>query len=130
MAEENVQGTMDKELRAHKSSFIVFSILRFFGLVILVRQLFMAHYEAAFFCILPLCCCMFPSWVRCACGLHCPRRWRSRFYASSLPQKFWENERLLFSGAQLVHHAAYPERIPCPAAVGFSLVLLLNDATV
>ena len=63
---------MDKELREHKSSFIVFSILRSLVLVILVRQLFMAHYEAAFFCILTIVLLYVPSWVQVRLRIELP----------------------------------------------------------
>ena len=57
------QEAMARELREHKSSFIVFSILRILVLVVLVRQIMLANY--------------------------CRRPWRSPFSASSLRQKFW-----------------------------------------
>ena len=41
---------MDKELREHKSSFIVFYILRALVIVSLVRQIILDNYEGAFFC--------------------------------------------------------------------------------
>ena len=48
------QEAMARELREHKSSFIVFSILRILVLVVLVRQIMLANYEGAFFCVLTL----------------------------------------------------------------------------
>ena len=45
---------MDKELREHKSSFIVFYILRALVIVSLVRQIILDNYEGAFFCILTI----------------------------------------------------------------------------
>lgn len=41
------QEAMARELREHKSSFIVFSILRILVLVVLVRQIMLANYEGA-----------------------------------------------------------------------------------
>ena len=78
------QEAMARELREHKSSFIVFSILRILVLVVLVRQIMLANYEGAFFCILTLLLLYVPS-----CGSSCRRPWRSPFSASSLRQKFW-----------------------------------------
>ena len=43
-----------KELREHKSSFLVFSILRVLVIVTLVRQIMLGSYESAFFCVLTL----------------------------------------------------------------------------
>ena len=39
------------ELKEHKSSFLVFSILRILVIVSMVRQLFLHNYEGFFFCI-------------------------------------------------------------------------------
>ena len=96
---------MDKELREHKSSFIVFSILRFLVLVILVRQLFMAHYEAAFFCVLTIVLLYVPSWVQVRLRIELPQHWKLPSYALSLPQKFWERSTPSMFG--------FPTGIPC-----------------
>ena len=45
---------MAKELREHKSSFIVFYILRLLVLIILVRQVMLRNYEGTFFCALTI----------------------------------------------------------------------------
>lgn len=59
------QEAMARELREHKSSFIVFYILRLLVIVVLVRQLMQANYEGAFFCILAfLRCCICPAGSR------------------------------------------------------------------
>ena len=52
---------MDKELREHKSSFIVFYILRALVIVSLVRQIILDNYEGAFFCILTIVLLYVPS---------------------------------------------------------------------
>ena len=46
---KSFRQAMDKELREHKSSFIVFYTLRVLVMVVLVRQLFLHSYESAFF---------------------------------------------------------------------------------
>ena len=55
---------MAKELREHKSSFIVFYILRALVIVTLVRQIFLHNYEGAFFCVLTIALLYVPSWVQ------------------------------------------------------------------
>lgn len=55
---------MEKELREHKSSFLVFSVLRIFILVALVRQIMLKNYESAFFCVLALVLIYLPSWLQ------------------------------------------------------------------
>ena len=49
---KSFRQAMTKELREHKSSFIVFYTLRLLVIVIFVRQLFNGGYESAFYCAL------------------------------------------------------------------------------
>ena len=66
------QEAMARELREHKSSFIVFSILRILVLVVLVRQIMLANYEGAFFCILTLLLLYVPSWIQVKLRIELP----------------------------------------------------------
>ena len=63
---------MAKELREHRSSFIVFSILRILVLAVLVRQIMLASYESAFFCVLTLLLLYVPSWVQVKLRIELP----------------------------------------------------------
>ena len=80
---------MTKELREHRSSFLVFSVLRVLILVALVRQLMRGSYESAFFCVLALVLLYLPSWLQVKLRVELPRPWRSPFSASSSPRRFW-----------------------------------------
>ena len=64
---------MDKELREHKSSFIVFYILRALVIVSLVRQIILDNYEGAFFCILTIVLLYVPRWVQVRLRIELPR---------------------------------------------------------
>ena len=81
---------MDKELREHKSSFIVFYILRALVIVSLVRQIILDNYEGAFFCILTIVLLYVPSWVQAGCGSSCRRPWKLRSSASFSRPRSWE----------------------------------------
>ena len=63
---------MAKELREHKSSFIVFYILRALVIVTLVRQIFLHNYEGAFFCVLTIALLYVPSWVQVRLRIELP----------------------------------------------------------
>ena len=81
---------MDKELREHRSSFIVFSILHILVLAVLVRQIMLASYESAFFCVLTLLLLYVPSWLQVKLRIELPPPLgRSRFCVSSLRRRFW-----------------------------------------
>ena len=69
---KNFRKAMEKELREHRSSFIVFYALRFLVLAVLVRQLFLHNYEGAFFCILTIVLLYIPSWLQVKLHIELP----------------------------------------------------------
>lgn len=118
---------MDRELREHKSSFIVFYVLRALVLVALVRQLMRGSYESAFFCILALLLLYVPSWIQVKLHIELPPPLEITILC------------FIFAAEILGEVNAFYVVIPgwdtmlhtlngfLAAAVGFSLVMLLND---
>ena len=116
-----------QELREHKSSFIVFYTLRFLVLVTLARQLMRGDYESAFFCILTLMLLYIPSWVQVKLHIELPPALEIVVLC------------FIFAAEILGEVNAFYVVIPgwdtmlhtlngfLSAAVGFSLVMLLND---
>ena len=66
------QQAIRMELREHKSSFLVFSVLRALVIVSLVRQLMLGSYESAFYCALALALLYAPSWVQVQLHIELP----------------------------------------------------------
>ena len=118
---------MEMELREHKSSFIVFYALRFLVLVTLVRQLFLHNYEGAFFCLLTIVLLYLPSWVQVKLRIELPPPLEITILC------------FIFAAEILGEVNAFYVNVPnwdtmlhtingfLAAAVGFSMVLLLND---
>lgn len=118
---------MARELREHKNSFIVFYVLRFLVLVALVRQLMLGNYEGAFFCVLTILLLYVPSWVQVKLRIELPPALEITVLC------------FIFAAEILGEVNAFYVVIPgwdtmlhtlngfLAAAVGFSLVLLLND---
>ena len=118
---------MVKELREHRSSFIVFSILRILVLAVLVRQIMLASYESAFFCILTLLLLYVPSWVQVKLRIELPPPLEITVLC------------FIFAAEILGEVNAFYVVVPnwdtmlhtlngfLAAAVGFSMVILLND---
>lgn len=118
---------MAKELREHRSSFIVFSILRILVLAVLVRQIMLASYESAFFCVLTLLLLYVPSWVQVKLRIELP------------PPLGITILCFIFAAEILGEVNAFYVVVPnwdtmlhtlngfLAAAVGFSMVILLND---
>lgn len=124
---KNFRLAMEKELREHRSSFIVFYTLRLLVIAVLVRQLFQGHFESAFYCVMTYLLLYVPSWlqVRLRIELPPPLEITILFF--------------IFAAEILGEVNAFYVVIPgwdtmlhtingfLAAAVGFSLVMLLND---
>ena len=123
----NFRQALTMELREHKSSFLVFSVLRVLVIVTLVRQLFLQNYEGAFFCVLTVALLYAPSWVQVKLRIELPPPLEITILC------------FIFAAEILGEVNAFYVRVPnwdtmlhtlngfLAAAVGFSLVLLLND---
>ncbi len=124
---KTIRQAMDKELREHKSSFIVFYILRALVVVALVRQIFLHNYEGAFFCVLTIALLYLPSWVQVRLRIELPPPLEITILC------------FIFAAEILGEVNAFYVNVPnwdtmlhtingfLAAAVGFSMVLLLND---
>ncbi len=118
---------MAKELREHRSSFLVFYILRLLVLIILVRQVMLGNYEGTFFCALTILLLYVPSWVQVKLRIELPPPLEITILC------------FIFAAEILGEVNAFYVVIPgwdtmlhtlngfLAAAVGFSLVMLLND---
>lgn len=121
------QEAMTRELREHRSSFIVFLILRLLVIVVLVRQLMLANYEGAFFCILAFLLLYLPSWIQVKLRIELPPPLEITIFC------------FIFAAEILGEVNAFYVVIPgwdtmlhtingfLAATVGFSMVKLLNE---
>lgn len=60
------------ELREHKSSFIVFYVLRLLVIVTVVRQIMLQNYESVFLCAVTFLLLYVPSWVQVKLRIELP----------------------------------------------------------
>ena len=124
---KNFRKAMEKELREHRSSFIVFYTLRLLVLVARVRQIFLHNYEGAFFGILTIVLLYIPSWLQVKLRIELPPPLEITILC------------FIFAAEILGEVNAFYVNVPnwdtmlhtlngfLAAAVGFSMVLLLND---
>ena len=118
---------MEKELREHRSSFIVFSILRILVVETLVRQVMLGNFEGAFFCVLTILLLYVPSWLQVRLRIELPPPLEITILC------------FIFAAEILGEVNAFYVNVPnwdtmlhtlngfLAAAVGFSMVILLND---
>ena len=123
----NFRQAMERELREHKSSFIVFYILRALAIVAFVRQIMRGSYESAFYCALAYLLLYVPSWVQVKLHIELPPALEITVLC------------FIYAAEVLGEVNAFYVVVPhwdtmlhtlngfLAAAVGFSLVILLND---
>lgn len=115
------------ELRQHKSSFAVYIVLRALVLLVMIRQIFNQNYENVFLCVLTLLLLFIPSFIQVNFKIELPTTLEiiillfifsaeilgeiSEFY---IYFPFWDTMLHTLNGF-------------LAAAIGFSLVTLLND---
>lgn len=120
-------NAMKKELKEHRSSFLVFSILRFLVILVMIRQFFNGNYENVFLGILTLLLLFIPSLVQVSFRIELPTALEIIillfiFSAEILGEiqefyiliPFWDKILHTLNGF-------------LAAAIGFSLVVLLNE---
>jgi len=61
---DNMKRAVEMELREHKSSFIVYCVLRLLVIIAMILQIFNKNYENVFLCILTLALLMLPSFIQ------------------------------------------------------------------
>ncbi len=116
-----------QELREHKSSFIVFYALRALAIVALVRQIMRGGYESAFFCALTILLLYLPSWIQVRLHIELPPALEITIlcfiYAAEILGEVNSFYVVVPHWDTMLHTL---NGFLC-AAVGFSLVILLND---
>lgn len=127
LEKKRFRQALARELREHRSSFIIFYILRALVILTLIRQLMRGDYESAFLCILTFLLLYVPSWVQVKLRIELPPVLEIIILC------------FIFAAEILGEVNAFYVKIPgwdtmlhtlngfLAAAVGFSMVMLLND---
>lgn len=122
----NMWKAMQMELREHKSSFLVYFILRILVIVVMVLQIFNRNYENVFLCILTLLLLIVPSLVQVTMKIELPTTLEIIILVFIFSAEILGEIRefyILFPFWDTVLHTLNGF---LAAAIGFSLVDLLN----
>lgn len=122
-----LRKAIDMELREHRSTFIVFSILRIMVLVCMVRQVFLHNYESFFLSVLTLVLLYIPSWLQVKLRIEIPIGLEISILCFIFAAEILGEINAFYiaiPGWDTILHTL--NGFLC-AAVGFSMVLLLND---
>ncbi len=127
IAKKRFNEAVKKELREHKSSFIVFNVLRLIVIGIMIRSFFLQNYATLFLCALTVALLYLPSWLQVRLHIELPPVLEITIFC------------FIFAAEILGEVHAFYIIIPSwdtilhtlngflAAAVGFSLVVLLNN---
>lgn len=122
-----LRKAIDMELREHRSTFIVFSILRIMVLVCMIRQVFLHNYESFFLSVLTLLLLYIPSWLQVKLRIEIPIGLEISILCFIFAAEILGEINAFYiaiPGWDTILHTL--NGFLC-AAVGFSMVLLLND---
>ena len=125
---KKLKEALDNELKEHKSSFIVYSILRIAVIVVAILQFYNKNYENVFLCILTLLLFILPSLIQITFKIEIPKTLEIIIYififAAEILGEINDYYLLIPYWDTMLHTI---NGFLC-AAIGFSLVNLLNNA--
>lgn len=124
---ETFKKAVQMELREHRSSFLVFYILRFLVVVSMVRQLFLHNYEGFFLCVLTFALLYFPSWVQVKLRIEIPVGLEIAIMCFAFAAEILGEINAFYIVIPFWDTILHTLNGFLCAAIGFSLVLLLND---
>lgn len=124
---KNMKKAMDMEIREHKSTFIVYLIIRAIVIAVLIRQAFMGNYENVFMCALTLLLLTIPTFIQVRFRIELPSTLEiiilMFIFAAEILGEVNEFYIKIHSWDTMLHTM----NGFLAAAIGFSLVNLLNE---
>lgn len=126
-AKKKFHQEVEREFQEHKLSFLVFSVLRFLVVVVLVRQIMLHSYQSAFFCILTLLLLYVPSWVQVKLQIELPQPMEITVLCFIFAAEILGEVNAFYIVIPAWDTVLHTINGFLAAAVGFSLVMLLNE---
>lgn len=124
---KNLKKAMDMEIREHKSTFLVYVIIRAIVIAVMIRQAFMGNYENVFMCVLTLLLLTIPSFIQVRFRIDLPSTLEiiilMFIFAAEILGEVNEFYIKIHSWDTMLHTM----NGFLAAAIGFSLVNLLNE---
>ena len=124
---KTLNKAVQMELREHKSSFLVFSILRLLVIVSMVRQMMLHNYESFFLCVLTLLLLYVPSWVQVELRIELPPPLEITVLCFIFASEILGEINAFFIVIPFWDTILHTLNGFLAAAVGFSMVSILND---
>ena len=124
---KNIKKAMDIELREHRSTFIVYLIIRAIVIAVMIRQIFMGNYENVFLCALTLVLLTLPSFVQVQFRIDLPSTLEIIILMFIFAAEILGEVNEFYIKIQAWDTILHTLNGFLAAAIGFSLVNLLNE---
>ena len=110
----NMWKALSMELREHKSSFMVYFVLRLLVIIVMILQIFNQNYENVFLCILTLLLLVIPSLVQVTMKIELPTTLEIIILVFIFAAEILGEIRgVLYRISVLGYRPAHAQRIPC-----------------
>lgn len=123
---KNMWKAMQMELREHKSSFLVYFVLRLLVILVMILQIFNRNYENVFLCILTLLLLVIPSLVQVTMKIELPTTLEIIILVFIFAAEILGEIREFYIVFPFWDTVLHTLNGFLAAAIGFSLVDLLN----
>ena len=124
---ETWKKAIQMELREHRSSFIVFYILRLLVIASLIRQFFLGNYWGVFLCVMTIALLYLPSWVQVRLRIELPPALEITILCFIFAAEILGEINAFYIVIPMWDTVLHTLNGFLCAAVGFALVVLLND---
>lgn len=123
----NYYEAVNMELKEHKSSFMVFKILRVSILAIIIHQIYLGQYENVFLCILTLLLLIMPSIIQVQFKIEIPPTFEIIIFCFIYAAEILGTLNSFYNIIPFWDTLLHTLNGFLAAAIGFSLIWLLND---
>ena len=106
-----LRQAVNMELKEHRSTFIVFSILRILVIVCMVRQIFLHNYESFFLSVLTLLLLYIPSWLQVKLRIEIPIGLEISILCFIFAAEILGEINAFYINPRMGHHSSYAERL-------------------
>ena len=124
---ETWKKAIQMELREHRSSFIVFYILRLLVIASLIRQFFLGNYWGVFLCVMTIALLYLPSWVQVRLRIELPPALEITILCFIFAAEILGEINAFYIVIPMWDTVLHTLNGFLCAAIGFALVVLLND---
>ena len=125
----NKRNEWKEQIKAHKTTFVVYCILRFFVMIAIVANVLSGNYESLFFCVLTLILMLVPSFVERKLNIALPTALEITILLFIFSAEILGEMQNYYTKVPLWDTILHTVNGFLCAAIGFAMVDILNRGT-